>query len=207
VFGSFSWSANIFGRKHWLILPPGEETKLKDKLGNLPFSITTEILQQNNVKHFNLIQESGETLFVPSKWFHQVHNLDDSVSVNHNWFNACNIEIIVDNLFNHFKDVEKEISDCKEMENFDDHCQLMLKSSFGMNFQDLVDILKHISDKRIKSLRDKTIDKFSIDENHDLRIILQVFERLKENNAIRKFDEIVEAIDEEIRKIKEVLVD
>ena len=29
VFGSFSWSANIVGKKRWIFFPPGEEIKLK----------------------------------------------------------------------------------------------------------------------------------------------------------------------------------
>ena len=35
------------------------------------------------------VQERGEVMFVPSGWHHQVHNLCDTVSVNHNWFNWC----------------------------------------------------------------------------------------------------------------------
>lgn len=34
------------------------------------------------------IQQEGETVFVPSGWFHQVHNLDDCISLNHNWMNG-----------------------------------------------------------------------------------------------------------------------
>jgi hypothetical protein len=55
------------------------------------------------------IQESGETLFVPSSWFHYVYNLvmvtcisalsvrshipqEDTLSINHNWLNGANID-------------------------------------------------------------------------------------------------------------------
>ena len=35
-------------------------------------------------------QSAGECLFVPSEWHHFVLNLNDTLSVNHNWFNgAC----------------------------------------------------------------------------------------------------------------------
>ena len=28
-------------------------------------------------------------------WYHQVHNEEDTISVNHNWFNAANIHLIL----------------------------------------------------------------------------------------------------------------
>ena len=42
VFGSYSWSANIVGKKKWVFFPPGEEHKLKDKLGNLVYDVESE---------------------------------------------------------------------------------------------------------------------------------------------------------------------
>ncbi len=37
-----------------------------------------------------VIQNAGDTIYVPSGWYHQVHNLDDVISINHNWLNgAC----------------------------------------------------------------------------------------------------------------------
>ena len=40
------------------------------------------------------LQEAGEALFVPSRWYHQVHNITDCVSVNHNWFNAATLNSV-----------------------------------------------------------------------------------------------------------------
>ena len=39
VFGSFSWSANIVGRKRWIFYPPGEEDRLADASGNLVYNV------------------------------------------------------------------------------------------------------------------------------------------------------------------------
>lgn len=209
VFGSYSWSANIYGRKQWLILPPGEELKLKDALGNFPFTISRELMEEKDVKYYELIQSCDETLFVPSKWFHQVFNLEDTVSVNHNWFNACNIRSVKDNVMRHFSEVEREISDCKDMENYDEHCQKMLKSSFGLNFFDLVEILAHIVIKRIGQLNDlKMFEEFSLGELHkrkDLEILLEVFQDLRENFVIAKFLGLLKSVDENVEKIKEFL--
>ncbi|CRL00745.1 CLUMA_CG014001, isoform A, partial [Clunio marinus] len=203
VFGSFSWSANLFGHKRWLILPPGEEEKLKDTFGTLPFSITQEELTEKNVRHFNVVQGPDDILFIPSKWFHQVYNLDDVVSINHNWFNGCNINFIIDNLLRHYHDVEIEISDCKDMENFDEHCQVVLKASFGMNLQDFVDILKHIAEKRIESIvkskQCEIFNDFYFGLNitrFDLKVIEKSLSMLISNESVIKHSNIIAIVNE-----------
>ncbi len=34
-----------------------------------------------------MAQGPGEIVFVPSGWWHQVENVSDCLSVNHNWIN------------------------------------------------------------------------------------------------------------------------
>lgn len=83
VFRSYSWSANICGRKKWLLYPPGQEDYLKDCHGNLPFDVTAPGLQDRSVyPRYNqsqppveIVQEAGEIVFIPSGWHHQVYNL------------------------------------------------------------------------------------------------------------------------------------
>lgn len=190
-------------------MPAGEEQKLKDSFNRLPFSVSRKILESKNVKFYDITQESNETIFIPSKWYHQVENIDDAVSINHNWFNGCNLSYIAESLLAHHEEVVREIEDVKDMENFDEHCQVMLKSSFGMNFFDFLEILSHITEKRIKSLCDKSyfkvFDKFSFGKNHlihDLKAIVNTLERMKQNNAVSKFDDLVLEIDEISKKIK-----
>ena len=103
VFGSYSWSANIVGRKKWIMLPPGEEDKVRDTFGNVVFDVESEeskVLQEKNgqIRRIEFVQETGEIVFVPSGWFHQVHNLEDTISINHNWFNGCNLMLVYEAL-------------------------------------------------------------------------------------------------------------
>jgi hypothetical protein len=43
-------------------------------------------------KHcFSVMQQTGDTIFVPSNWFHTVENIHDTLSINHNWLNGSNI--------------------------------------------------------------------------------------------------------------------
>lgn len=159
------------------MLYPKEEQKLKDSLGNLPFSIDEQTLQDKNVRYFDIIQEPNEILFVPSQWYHQVFNLTDVFSINHNWFNSCNIHVIKDNLVKNLKDVRAEIQDCSDMDGFDDHCQLMLKSLFGMNLADFVDVLVHIGSKRLRKESFKLFDEFQPGINlvsYELKVICEI---------------------------------
>ena len=41
---------------------------------------------------YTYIQEAGETIFVPSGWHHTVENLQDTLSINHNWLNRNNLK-------------------------------------------------------------------------------------------------------------------
>ena len=70
---SFSWSANICGKKRWILYPPGEEENLKDIYGNLPYDVTSKELQ--DIKLYpnvakactpvEIIQEEGQIVFIP----------------------------------------------------------------------------------------------------------------------------------------------
>ena len=86
------------GRKRWIFLLPGEEEKLRDSLGHLPFDITSEDLEDKGIRSVEVIQERGEIIFVPSGWFHQVRNIEDTISINHNWFNGTNIMFVAQEL-------------------------------------------------------------------------------------------------------------
>ncbi|XP_001237878.3 2-oxoglutarate and iron-dependent oxygenase JMJD4 homolog [Anopheles gambiae] len=171
VFGSYSWSVNIFGRKRWYLLPPGEERKLLNSLRNLPFSVTEQTLRDAGVTFFTIEQEAGEAIFVPTGWYHQVTNVEDAISVNHNWFNGCNVATIWSNLRDALADVRREIDDCRDMDNFDEHCQVMLKASFGMDYADFLAIVLYVCDKRLASLGEdvgqvKQIDGYVLGKQH-----------------------------------------
>ena len=61
VCRSYSWSANVCGRKEWLLFPPGEENNLRDTRGQLPFDLRTS---QSCDLAFSVVQEPGEVIFI-----------------------------------------------------------------------------------------------------------------------------------------------
>lgn len=90
VFTSYSWSANIVGRKKWLLFPPREEEHLRDRHGQLAYDVLSEELNDctkykmydgERLRCLDVIQEAGEIMFVPSGWHHQVWNLVNSCGI------------------------------------------------------------------------------------------------------------------------------
>lgn len=93
VLRSFSWSVNVCGAKLWLLFPPGEERNLQDDHGQLVSSLLVhdsfpECPSVHQLRDAIVcIQEPCSAIFVPSGWHHEVVNLSDCISINHNWLN------------------------------------------------------------------------------------------------------------------------
>ena len=217
VFGSYSWSANIVGKKKWVLFPSGEEHKLKDKLGNLVYDVESEEakdLERLNgpVLRFEIIQNSGEVVFVPSGWHHQVTNLEDTISINHNWVNGCNILSIYFLLRDELRKVEKEILDCKgDGDDWTEMCQKLLGSSYGMNYLDLLSLLNLILERRRKLLEEASeikFDDYCLSVEHskfDVCRIKVVLEHLMEDIAQIGMNHHVGTCEKLIEKCKQYL--
>jgi hypothetical protein len=102
VLMSYSWSTNVCGRKRWYLVPPQYSYLLYDCFGeSLACHLHADIecgdavffpgLEKVRKYAIEVIQEAGETIFVPSRWFHTVENLEPTLSINHNWLNGTNM--------------------------------------------------------------------------------------------------------------------
>ena len=111
-----------------------------------------EIANPNPLRVVVVLQRKGETIFIPSGWHHQVHNIDDVISINHNWVNACNLYEMWNNLSEELDRVRISISDCVEMEGWHAQCQLILSSLAGMDFSMLCKFLLVIALPRLNEL-------------------------------------------------------
>ena len=89
VFFSFSWSANVVGAKRWWLLPAAHRRLASDE-ATRPLAGRISQLPEAAALAVEVVQGPGELLFVPSGWFHEVENTADTISINHNWLNACN---------------------------------------------------------------------------------------------------------------------
>ncbi|XP_032951688.1 2-oxoglutarate and iron-dependent oxygenase JMJD4 isoform X5 [Rhinolophus ferrumequinum] len=136
IFRSFSWSVNICGRKKWFFFPPGQEETLRDCHGSLPYDVTAFTLldsRQHCSPPLEVTQEAGEMVFVPSGWHHQVHNLQE------------------------LRAVQREVSEWKDtMPDWHHHCQVIMKSCSGINFEEFYHFLKVIAERRLLLLATET---------------------------------------------------
>nr|XP_006820145.1 PREDICTED: jmjC domain-containing protein 4-like [Saccoglossus kowalevskii] len=203
VFRSYSWSANVCGRKKWLLFPPGQEQNLKDVHGNLAYDVTSPEMH-DGTKYPNydkvsgmleVIQEAGEVIFVPSGWYHQVINMDDTISINHNWINGCNVDICWDFIQSELKSVEDAIADCRDMDGWHKQCQLILKANSGMDYTDLFTFLHTIAKQRMKNLNTVMATNeefehvnFNYHDVFDLNKILNLLKHILKNKDFSEID-------------------
>lgn len=124
VFKSYSWSSNVTGIKLWFLFSPEASTGLwNTRHDSVVYNVLQDDVDATEFPGFRgafsqvlrVIQHPGETVFVPSGWYHQVHNLEDTVSINHNWVNGWNIH----GMWEHMRDEYREIVKCLAGYNFD----------------------------------------------------------------------------------------
>ncbi|KAJ0049308.1 hypothetical protein Pint_15500 [Pistacia integerrima] len=124
VFRSYSWSANVCGKKKWIFLPPSQCHLVFDRnLKNCVYDIFDDVSETNfpgfkKAIWLECTQEQNEIIFVPSGWYHQVQNL---------W----------DLLLRDYNEAKEYIEDLRDIcDDFEGLCQRNLAANTGMNFND-----------------------------------------------------------------------
>ncbi|KAJ4962093.1 hypothetical protein NE237_022003 [Protea cynaroides] len=152
VFRSYSWSANVCGKKKWFFLSPSQchlvydsnmKSSVYDIFGDVPDAKFPDF---NKAIWLECTQEQNEIIFVPSGWYHQVHNLEDTISINHNWFNAYNLDWVWKLLVKDYWEARGYIEDIRDIcDDFEGLCQRNLAANTGMNFSDFFIFISRFS--------------------------------------------------------------
>ncbi|CAG8601382.1 9321_t:CDS:2, partial [Ambispora gerdemannii] len=178
VYHSYSWSSNICGTKKWTLFPPGQESLFKDNLGNMIYDVRhhidedhdlninneeKDIISKNQFPNFKkahriiVCQNAGETLFVPSSWYHMVENIGDCISINHNWAQSTAFPFLYESLNTDLAEVEYAIRDLKsemsELE-FVESCQRLLLINSGWDWIVFWRLISCVSRRLIKIYHD-----------------------------------------------------
>ncbi|CAG9538841.1 unnamed protein product [Cercopithifilaria johnstoni] len=151
VMSSYSWSANICGRKLWYFVPPRNEECFRIDRDTFLEDIRTAQDKWSAATVISFIQEEGEIVFVPSNWYHQVHNLEDTVSINHNFVNASNADLIVELVIKRLMDIDRELADCRSCflsAEYNSYCEKILAADIRVNIVQLSSLLQLIIDDR-----------------------------------------------------------
>nr|GEV55461.1 JmjC domain-containing protein 4 [Tanacetum cinerariifolium] len=159
VFRSYSWSANVCGKKRWYFLSPAQRHLVFDRnMKNSVYDIFEEVNETifpnfKKTTWLECTQDQNEIVFVPSGWYHQVYNLEDTISINHNWFNAYNVSWVWDLLLKDYKEAAEYIEDIKDIcDDFEGLCQRNLAANTGMNFYDFFNFMVRFSFANIVQL-------------------------------------------------------
>lgn len=115
VLHTFSWSFNVFGVKKWTFYPPTTHNadRNNDKKQKNEDSI-------NPTTSFEIIQKTGETIYVPSGWKHSVQNLEETLSINHNWITPSTLDEMYTCILCEIQAIDKELMGWGMMEVDDD---------------------------------------------------------------------------------------
>lgn len=156
VVASHSWSTNITGHKKWTLIPPSashllftfdKEEVVSDIYDNDPLTLARwPHLEQVREAAITVFQKPGETIFVPSTWYHQVKNIGTTLSINHNWINAVSLSSIFDNLSSETEMSAEAVKDLKDdgvVSNsvFVEVVQELTLANAGMNWQTFFDLI------------------------------------------------------------------
>jgi len=94
VLHSFSWSYNVCGTKEWTFYCPDD--------------VHSEA-SENDTFSFVVRQEAGECMFVPAGWKHKVVNLEETLSINHNWVTSANVDLVWDCMQSEMRQIDAEL--------------------------------------------------------------------------------------------------
>jgi hypothetical protein len=138
VLQSFSWSVNLRGRKEWVLFPPSTEECFFNSEGKQLFDIKCvdherfPRYKEASEQMYHVEQGVCEAIFVPSGWWHQVHNLQDTLSINHNWLNGANIHWSWKLLSEEAEKIKATVPGCDED---DESAQELLEFKYEWNYE------------------------------------------------------------------------
>lgn len=151
VFGSYSWSYNVSGRKLWFFASQGCNDRMVSEFAKFKArgSVPNDIRVLTGYEYDCFVQEEGDLVFVPSMCYHQVHNIGDAghlvVSINHNWLNEFCIDKVMELFEGEVKALRSVVDDDTVAAFGDDwlrHVERMLMCSGSWGFSCIEGMLR-----------------------------------------------------------------
>ena len=124
--------------------------------------------------YVDLVQQPGDIIFIPSGYYHEVYNLDECLSINHNWFNIYQLKQVSQFMRKEWYQTKQAIIDLVDMmpdAEFMQEVQKLMKRNTGMSlseFEHLVHFNKTYCDE---------------ESNEDIALVLRDVRRLQEEEA------------------------
>lgn len=167
VLFSFSWSVNVAGTKRWLLVP-AEDRRLVADAATAPLGPDLADIaafagqaQRDSAdasaptapravpRVLEVEQGPGDILFVPSAWYHQVENVTDALSINHNWLNGTNARWALVRLLETLAAVRLSLGPDADDEEL---CHQLVGRRCGMDLYEFADLLAGVALRRLHTL-------------------------------------------------------
>jgi histone arginine demethylase JMJD6 len=101
IFNSSAWNAVISGKKIWLFYPPNQFRYLYNGAVN-PFEPDLNKYPEFvNATPIVCVQNPGEVVYTPSRWWHAVYNEEAGLSLTENFVNETNFETVIMTMLYH----------------------------------------------------------------------------------------------------------
>ena len=142
VLHSFSWSYNVVGTKQWTFYHDDRYGIDGINTGNRNKEVINGSRNDDRLKTFTVVQEAGQTIFVPATWQHKVVNLEETISINHNWITSSNLDLVWDCLLVEMEAIRDELKgwhggdengDAQGLDQNTEACENMLRGCIGLD--------------------------------------------------------------------------
>ena len=94
-----AWLAVLSGQKRFIFFSPDQEPFLYDGAVDVLNPDLERFPLYAKAKPVEIILEAGDLVYFPSKWWHQVENLEDSIALSHNLVDEWNAEVVLQSAF------------------------------------------------------------------------------------------------------------
>ncbi|KAF9127290.1 hypothetical protein BGX30_014854 [Mortierella sp. GBA39] len=147
--GTSAWNTLLSGHKRWALypphmIPPGHDPTSSERMTSVAWYLDVYPHLPPESLPLEIVQNPGQTIYVPSGWWHMVINMDDTVAVTHNFADEDNLLHVKRSLLSE----SKETTQLKRWE--------LLEKEIGSRRPDLIPALTFRSDELlIPGLADK----------------------------------------------------
>ncbi len=81
IYLTSAWNILFEGTKLWLFFPPDSKKSISEFKFDARFS-DYEFPDEPGLEGYYTLQEPGDIVFTPGRWYHQVYNLDHTAGIN-----------------------------------------------------------------------------------------------------------------------------